>query len=164
MNGLKWLWLLALICSLSLRAEQPDTAAHPLVTRYVGTWELDELLREPSVQPELRALLGDDLERLINNISVRGPVGVYGGALTVMGNAPHRGGEEEAVLCIQLVDADSEVHAAIFSGGRVTIRSRQPRYDFLPICIRDWVALVSTGHRYRMRQPDHVDMVVPGRD
>ena len=141
-------------------AETPvaEEQARALLQRYVGTWHLDALLAEPPVHRELEALGGPTREKLLRNLSVSGAIDVYGGALSLMGNAPHRGGEEDAVLCVEVLGGAWQLHAAILSAGRVSVYSRQPRYDFLPICIRDWVALVSTGHRYRFDPPDQLEM------
>lgn len=139
----------------------PEDEARILLQRYVASWDLDALLAEPLVARELQALPAEAREQLLHNLSVRGTIDVYGGALSIMGNAPHRGGEDEALLCIEVLGGAVRLHAAILSGGRVTVHTRGERYDYLPICVRDWVAVVSTGHHYRFRPPANLEMVRP---
>lgn len=139
----------------------PEDEARILLQRYVASWDLDALLAEPPVAHELQALPAEAREQLLHNLSVRGTIDVYGGALSIMGNAPHRGGEDEALLCIEVLGGAVRLHAAILSGGRVTVHTRGERYDYLPICVRDWVAVVSTGHHYRFRPPANLEMVRP---
>lgn len=140
-------------------APLPEDEARILLQRYAASWDLDALLAEPPVAREWQALPAEARDLLLRNLSVRGPVDVYGGALSIMGNAPHRGGEDEALLCIEVLGGACRLHAAILSAGRVTIYTRGERYNYLPICVRDWVALVSTGHHYRLRQPANVEMM-----
>lgn len=148
-------------CIVSLPAIAADTAERSLIQRYVGTWDVSAFLAEPAVHEELQSFLGDDLAVLHTNLSVTGPVGYYGGGLMVMGNAPHRGTEDEAIVCVQQVDAHTLVHAAVYASGAVVVYSRQPRYEYLPTCIKDWVTLVSARHVARLRQPGNVRMSVP---
>ena len=51
-----------------------------------------------------------------------------------------------------------EVSAAIFSNGAVTAYSRGGGYDNLPICIKDWITQVNSGHKDRFEQPQNVRM------
>lgn len=155
-------WLLALMLAAAptgADAPLPEAEAGMLLQRYAASWDLDALLAEPPVARELQALPAEAREQLLHNLSVRGSIDVYGGALSIMGNAPHRGGEDEALLCVEVGGGAVRLHAAILSAGRVTIHTRGERYDFLPICVRDWVALVSSGHHYRLRQPANLELV-----
>lgn len=142
-------------------APLPGTEAGGLVQRYAASWDLDALLAEPPVAREFQALPDEVRTRLLRNLSVTGPIDVYAGALSIMGNAPHRGGEDEALLCVEVGGSAVRLHAAVFSSGHVTVYTRGASYEALPICVRDWVALVSTGHRYRLRQPANVELVGP---
>lgn len=161
MNGCRWLMSLVLLACFQAGVGHATDASREMVSRYVGTWDLDALLLEPSVRQDLLRLVGDDWDKLVFNLNVRGPIGFHGGAIAVMGNAPHGGGEEEAILCVQPGISDQGVHAAILSNGSVIIYSDQERYTFLTVCIRDWVALVSTRHWYRMNKPEHVRLIAP---
>src|SRR5690606_4673898 len=124
----------------------PDAAAKALIARYVGTWEVDRLLEDPAIGPELHALLGPALSTLTRNLSVTGGIEYVGGSLSVRGNAPHKGTEEEAIVCVQPYGPVPRVHAAIFSKGTVTVYTREERYSFLTECIKDWIPLVNSRH------------------
>jgi hypothetical protein len=64
-----------------------------------GLWKTQPLNRR------LKALLGPEYQGFIANLDPATPVAEQGGILHVEGNAPHRGGEEEAVL---LIDVDND--------------------------------------------------------
>lgn len=169
-GGPAWLQALTLAAALALglapvaaptgaEAPLPEDEARMLLQRYVASWDLDALLAEPPVAREFQALPAAAREQLLRNLSVRGTIDVYGGALSIMGNAPHRGGEDEALLCVEVLGGAVRLHAAILSGGRVTVHTRGEQYSYLPICVRDWVAVVSTGHHYRFRPPANLELV-----
>src|SRR5262249_18497123 len=110
-----------------------------LLHEYAGNDNWSGLLHHPKVWPQLQKLLGPHLGRLQNNLDVSGSVDVDGGDLTVRGNAPHQGGEEEAAVCINTYNLD--VSAAIHSKGTITVFSRAKSYDELSRCMKDWIAL-----------------------
>jgi hypothetical protein len=134
-------------------------SARPLMKKYIGNPDTDALLKEPAVRGPLEAMLGKQLPRLLQNLNVRGDVELSGGALALSGNAPHKGGEEEAIVCIADQGPVPYVEAAIFSKGKVTIFSKSPQYDGVTICVKDWVTQVNSGHRDRMTQPKNVQIV-----
>lgn len=144
-----------------VRAENPDAAARAMIARYVGGWDVQGLLDKPVIASELRALVGDAHAQLERNLGVNAGVEYYGSALTIRGNAPHRGTEEEAVICIVPYGAAPRVHAAIYSRGAVTVYTRESRYEFLPTCVKDWITQVNTGHTDRLRQPGNVTLIPP---
>jgi len=145
----------SLLAGVSVQAaEDPGMA---MVRKYVGSWEIESLLKEPGVQAALKKLPAAARTRLINNLSTNGGVEYVGGALMVSGNAPHAGGEEMAVLCVSPFGAPLRVHAAIYSRGAISIYSPETRYDYTTTCIRDWVAVVSAPNlSYRMNKPANV--------
>jgi hypothetical protein len=154
-------FLLALAAwALPAAAPADDETARAQIARYVGTWQVEAFLAKPGVRDELHALLGPRLGALERNLSVNGGVEFIGGLLAVRGNAPRRGTEEEAVVCVQPSGATPAVHAAIYSERAVSVFSRQVRFTWLPVCIRDWVTLVNTEHAGRFAQPANVRMVV----
>lgn len=53
------------------------------------------------MRAELARLLGGERGHLERNLNVSGSVDVIGGVLAISGNAPHRGTEEEAVVCVK---------------------------------------------------------------
>ncbi|HEY8554528.1 MAG TPA: hypothetical protein VIL43_08320 [Burkholderiales bacterium] len=150
-----------LVCMLSgcmpaATDANPDAAGDALIDRYVGTWDLDELFAEPALAAELGALLGERLEHVMFALDVTGGIEYYGGGLLVSGNAPHAGGENEAIVCMQPFGADVQVHVGHYIDDTITLYTRQTRYDFLPTCIKDWVGLRNARHAHRLRQPANV--------
>lgn len=143
-------------CMPAATDANPDAAGHALIDRYVGTWDLDEFFAESAVAVELRALLGPRLEDVMFALDVTGGIEYYGGGLLVSGNAPHAGGENEAIVCVQPFGADVQVHVGHYVGGTITLYTRQTRYDFLPTCMKDWVGLENARHAHRLRQPANV--------
>jgi hypothetical protein len=149
--------LLAFVLSGLALAQSPNAdAAKQLLRQFAGSDDTDALLRHPKVRPQLQTLLGSELPHLITNLDVRGSVEVVGRDLSVSGNAPHRGTEEEAVVCISFYDL--AVTAAIFSKGTITAYSRGKAYDSLPRCVTDWITQVNSGHGDRLNQPKNVRM------
>jgi hypothetical protein len=133
-------------------------AARPLLKKYIGNRDTDALLKEPSVRAPLEAMLGKQMPQLLRNLNVRGEVELVGGALALSGNAPDKGGEEEAVVCIADQGPTPLVEAAIFSKGKVTVYAKGPQYEFAMTCIKDWITQVNSGHRDRMTQPRNVQL------
>ncbi|MEP7300069.1 MAG: hypothetical protein ABI699_00955 [Caldimonas sp.] len=151
--------MVAALAIASQASAQGGAATRPLLKKYIGNPDTDALLKEPAVRAQLEAMLGKQLPRLIQNLNVRGDVELVGGALALSGNAPHKGGEEEAVVCIADQGPVPFVEAAIFSKGKVTIFSKGPQYDNVMICVKDWVTQVNSGHRDRMTQPKNVQLI-----
>jgi hypothetical protein len=151
-----WLALLLahLVCGSVLAQSVDPNAGKQLLRELAGSDDWDALLRHPKIRPQLQQLLGAALPHLRNNLAVSGSVDVVGGDLTVNGNAPHQGTEEEAVVCVSTYNL--EVIAAIYSKGIVTTYSRKKTYDELSRCIKDWVTLVNSKHRDRVQQPKNV--------
>ena len=101
--------VLALLLSasaLTVAQPQPATTAKPLayLRKHVGEgpygiWKTQPLHRR------LVALLGPEYQSLVGNLDPATDLAEQNGILHTEGNAPHRGGEEEAVL---LVDVDND--------------------------------------------------------
>jgi hypothetical protein len=150
------LLLMPLFSGVAL-AQTADTAEGSRMLRtYAGRYNSDALLRNPKVSAQLKALLGPELPHLMNNLNVSGAIDVVGGDLTVNGNAPHEGTEEEAVVCVSTYNL--EVSAAVLSKGAITAYSRTKNYDDLSRCIKDWITLANSEHRDRAYQPKNVRM------
>lgn len=141
--------------------QDPDAAANAMIAKYAGTWEVGAFLEEQAVRGELQELMGAELKTLEHNLNVNGGVEFISGALAVRGNAPHKGTEEEAIVCVQPFGAAPKVHAAVFSQGFVTVYTRETRYDFMTVCVKDWITLVSSRHINRLEQPENVRMAAP---
>ena len=145
--------------AISSAAAQSPARERTLVERYAGTYVWDRMLREPPVRRELVQLLGSELAHLEQNLFVAGSVDLIGDHLAISGNAAHRGGEEEAIVCI--AEKPVAVHAAILTGGRIKVYSRAKGYDGLPICIMDWITQANSEHRDRFQKPANVDLMPP---
>ena len=139
----------------------PDAAARAMISSHVGSYDIKAFLAEPSVRAELQTLAGRELQTIEDNLAVTGPVEFIGGALAVRGNAPHQGGEHAAVVCLQPLGTPPQVHAAVLERGAITIFTRQARYDFLPLCIRDWVTVVNAGPAARTMPARNVRLLRP---
>ena len=149
----------ATLAAASALAQGSAAPGRPLLKKYIGNPDTDALLREPAVRSQLEAMLGKQLPKLIANLNVKGDVELVGGALTLNGNAPHKGGEEEAIVCIADAGPTPYVEAAIFSKGKVTVFTKSPQYDGTMLCIKDWITQVNSGHRDRFEKPKNVQLV-----
>lgn len=145
----------------SAPAQDADKAARAMVVRYVGTYDKEALLREPGVRAELQALAGARLRSLELALNVGGSIDFIDSHLAVSGNAPRRGGELEAVVCISPYGSPRRVHAALLEGREVTVFTREPRWDTLSTCVRDWAALARLGREARIRLPPAVRLATP---
>lgn len=135
-----------------------ESTGEALRQKYVGSYDTDALLNEPVIMLRLEQLLGVELEHFRSNLDVRGSVDLISDTLSLSGNAVHGGGLEEAVLCVSGYEA-SQISAAIFSEGRITIYSHSPDYDAQVRCIKDWITQVNSGHRDRFLAPSNVRIV-----
>jgi hypothetical protein len=142
-------------------AQDPDAAAKALIARYVATYDVDKLLKEPAIRAEFQAVTGSQLRAVEAALNVNGGVEYIGGALAVSGNAPRQGGQTEAIVCIQPFGASPSVHVALLRNGQVSVFTREKRWDFLTTCIRDWAALARHGRDARIKMPAGVQMVAP---
>ncbi len=149
----------ATLAASSALAQGSAAPGRPLMKKYICNPVTDALLKEPSVRPQLEAMLGKQLPVLIRNLNVTGEVELINGALALSGNAPHKGGEEEAIVCIADAGPVPYVEAAIYSKGKVTVFTKSPQYDGVMLCVKDWITQVNSGHRDRMAQPKNVQLV-----
>lgn len=140
------------------QAKAREAQAKALLAKYTampGREDSDALLKEPAVQEQLKRLVGPQLPKLMQNINVRGRIAYDGGSLVMAGNAPHRGGEEEGVVCVNPY-SPGLVEAGIFSKGKITVFATAQKYEYLTLCVKDWITQVNSGHRDRMTQPKNV--------
>jgi len=128
-----------------------------LIDEWAGNYDIDAFFALPGIRSELHDLLGPEFDLLMTNLDVKGDIDLVRGALSVAGNAVHGGTEEEAVVCV--IPATLEVHAAILSAGKIRVYTRASGYETLPLCIKDWITLVSAGYIDRFEQPDYVDVL-----
>jgi hypothetical protein len=67
----------------------------------------------------------------------------------------------EGIVCIADHGPTPLVEAAIFSKGKIAVYAKAAQYDYLMICIKDWITQVNSGHRDRMAQPKNVLLAKP---
>jgi hypothetical protein len=142
------------LAAFALAATLAHGQSAPPLRKYVASPDYPALLKEPMVKVQLLAVVGKALPALMRNLSVAADVEWIGGALAVHGNAPHGGGEEEAVICVS--EYDGKTQAAMLSKGRISVFAKDARYDDLMVCIKDWITQVNSGHRDRFAQPKNV--------
>jgi hypothetical protein len=142
-------------------AQSDDAATRDMIAKWAGNYDTDAFLRLPAVRSELRKLLGSELEHLMHNLDVRGAVDLSGQTLSVNGNAPHLGTEEEAIVCVTVLPLNTIVEAAILSKRAVTVYTRAEKYEYASICIKDWITLANSRHADRFVQPANVQVMTP---
>jgi len=135
------------------------SAARAMIAKWAGSYDTDAFLRLPAVRTELQKLLGSELDHLMHNLNVRGAVDLSGQTLSVSGNAPHQGTEEEAIVCVTA--GSMAVEAAILSKGTITVFTRAEKYEYSSICIKDWITLANSRHADRFVQPANVRVEKP---
>jgi hypothetical protein len=138
-----------------------DGTQRAMIAKWAGNYNTEGFLKDPAVRGELWKLLGSEMDHFIRNLNVRGGVDLSGETLSVNGNAPHQGTEEEAIACVTVLPVNTIVEAAIFSKGAVTIYARVNTYEDASICIKDWITLVNSHHIDRLKQPANVRMAAP---
>lgn len=147
---------------VSATAAQGDEATQrAMIAKYAGSDDTDAFLKEPAVHGELQKLLGPELKHLMHNLKVKGAVDLIHGSLSLSGNAPHQGTEEEAVVCVTVLLTSMNVEAAILSKDTVTVFTRAEKYDGTTLCIKDWITLANSRHVGRVEQPANVRVVGP---
>lgn len=50
------------------------------------------------------------------------------------------------------------VEAAIFSRGKATVFTTAEKYEYVTLCVKDWITLVNSGHRDRFTWPNNVQV------
>lgn len=143
-----------IVASPALAAGDPG---EKLVHKYVAGWDIDGLLKEPVVAAGLNKIPAAQRAKLKTSLNVTSGVEYVGGHLRVEGNAPHSGGEEAAVLCVD--PYGNKVQAAIFSKGAIQVYTTETRYDYLTTCVRDWIAVASTNFNIRFNKPASVQLL-----
>jgi hypothetical protein len=142
-------------------AESDEASRRAMIGKWAGSYNSEGFLKEPAVRGELQKLLGAELDHLFRNLNVRGAVDLDDETLSISGNAPHQGTEEEAIVCATVLPLKTIVEAAIFSKGAVTVYTRAEKYEYASICIKDWITLVNSSHIDRVQQPSNVRVVKP---
>jgi hypothetical protein len=142
-------------------AQGDEVPQRAMIAKWAGSYNTDGFLKEPAVRAELQKLLGTESKHLMWNLDVRGSVDLSSETLSVNGNAPHQGTEEEAIVCVTVLPSNLIVEVAILSKGAVTVFTRAEKYESASICIKDWITLVNSGHADRFQQPSNVQLNKP---
>jgi hypothetical protein len=142
-------------------AHSDEAAQRAMIAKWAGSYNAEGLLKEPAIHGELHKLLEVELDHLLRNLNVRGGVDLSSETLSVSGNAPHQGTEEEAIVCITVLPSNTIIEAAIFSKGAITVYSREKQYENASICIKDWITQVNSGHKDRFVKPANVWVTTP---
>jgi hypothetical protein len=142
-------------------AQADEATQRAMIAKWAGSYDTEGFLKEPAVRPELQTLLGAEMDHLLQNLIVKGGVDLSSETLSVIGNAPHRGTEEEAIVCVTVLPQHTIVEAAILSNGKITVYSREKQYEYGSICIKDWITQANSSHKDRFVQPMNVQMKVP---
>jgi hypothetical protein len=150
-------FFVAAIATMPVVGQDAARSGEELIDEWAGNYDVDAFFALPGIQSELEALLGADVDLLFENLDVKGDIDLVRGALSVAGNAVHGGTEEEAVVCV--IPGTLAVHAAILSAGRIKVYTRGTGYDALPLCIKDWITLVSAAYIDRFEQPSYVEVL-----
>lgn len=156
----------AFVSVLAAQSDEVDvraSAARAMIVKWAGNYDTDAFLRVPEVRTELQKLLGPEMDHLMHNLNVRGSVDLSGQTLSINGNAPHQGTEEEAIVCVTVLPLNTLVEAAILSKGAVTVYTPAEKYEYASICIKDWITLANSRHADRFAPPSNVRVVPPAR-
>jgi hypothetical protein len=150
---------LTIVCAAVTVASADEASQRAMIAQWAGSYNTEGFLTEPVVRRELQQLLGAELDHLLHNLDVRAAVDLSSQTLSVNGNAPHQGTEEEAIVCVTVLPLNTLVEAAILSKGAITVYSRETKYEYASLCIKDWITLANSRHRDRITQPANVMMM-----
>ena len=158
---MKMFLFFALLVS-AMFAQTKNDLSH--LKQYGGEYYSEQVLEDAKVNPVLKKMMGKEYKHLRDNLNVTGAVDIIAGAIVIQGNADQNGGEEMAILDINIYS--TVIRAAIYSKGKITIYSskasdeyfKSTDYSSIPISIKDWIAVVSTNLEYRFKKPVYVTL------
>ena len=138
--------LLLLSLSASAFAELGclERSKFPYLHKYIGSYETNAFMSEKAVSSKLQALVGKDLALVQRNLEVRGPIDLISCDLSVSGNAPHGGLDENAIVNFDL--ATGEIIVAVRSDsskGEITVYSSSAEFITLPFSVKLWVFYIN---------------------
>lgn len=134
------------------------------MAKYAGGPQ-SRLLADPAIKVRVSALMGPALDRLKTSLLVGGPVDLIGCELVVNGNAPHQGGERNAILSFSL--STGRMTAGLMERERIYIVTSPAapgvtfQYDWLPSHVRDWAVVAAQRFRTRGTPPANVTLRSP---
>jgi hypothetical protein len=146
--------LLALPIAAPAACTVKDGGVSPMLD-YAGNYVSDKnLLAAPAVAARLKRLPVEVRQHLRRNLDVAGPIDLVGCDLVLSGNAPHRGGEENAIVDVSLysgavtVAIHSRGHTDIWLDTDPTADTSTP-YDAVPRAVKQWAVLADMGFPYQ---------------
>jgi hypothetical protein len=154
--------LAAFACAAPTRAACTGTLA-PLL-KYAGG-DAEPFLAAPAIATRMATLMGPVLDTLKDDLMVAGPVGLVDCDLVVEGNAPHQGGERDAILDVNVYSGAMTV--GIQDRDRVAVLAMPPSphaaltYDALPAQVRDWTHIAAARFRSRIAPPPGLTILPP---
>jgi hypothetical protein len=131
---------IATLCAAAAAcAEEVDWKQGALqhLARFIGTYAYEAVLEDPAVSTALRDLAGDDVDIIVRNLQVQGPIDFIDGHLVLRGLAPHQGGSEEATVWVKIYDGT--VRAALLHAGTMSLFARDSRYNYVPRELRGFL-------------------------
>ena len=124
---------------------------------FIGTYKDEKIYADKYINQKMKDLFKTEINHLTKNLSVRGPIDFISGNIVISGNAPHQGGSEMGILCINLYNG--EISGAIYSNQNIDIYSHEEKYQYLPISIKDTIAVWETNFQYRFNPPSNTKMI-----
>lgn len=157
---LSFFTMLLIMLLTTLFAQAQNDFSH--FKSYAGDYKSYDVLEDKKLKPILKKILGKEYQHFVSNLDVIGSVDLISGGIVLQGNAEHAGGEEMALLDVNLYTGI--VTAAILSKGKIDVytdrkdykKQDKDNYMNLPISIKDWVALIATNLKYRFDKPSNL--------
>jgi len=113
------------------------------------------LLAAPSVAASLARLPVSVREHFERNLDVSGPVDLIDCHLVLSGNAPHMGGEEDAIIDVDLYSGAVTVavhgrgRTDVYLGAGVAAHLPGDAYGAVPEAVKQWAVLADMGFPYQ---------------
>ncbi len=108
------------------------------------------------------------MKQLRTNLTVASPIALINCELVVEGNAPHQGGEHNALVSFNLYSGIMTI--AMLDHGRVLVRMTRYRYrdpgnySHLPAHVSDWIYVAANRFRSRSYPPSNVVILFDPKD
>lgn len=154
---IKFFILFSLIAISTADVIKPANVKLNHLKEYIGTYEDTKIYSDKFISKKLNKLLGNELAHLKTNLSVRGPINFIDGELVIEGNAPHLGSIEDAILSIS--PYNGKISAAIHSNEKIIVYTEENDYRYLPISIKDVIAVWKTNMKFRFEPPEDIKII-----
>lgn len=153
--------MVLVVFSTTLFAQGQNDFSH--FKSFAGDYKSYDILEDKMLKPILKKILGKEYQHFVSNLDVVGSVDLISGSIVLQGNADHAGGEEMALLDVNLYTGI--ITAAILSKGKIDVytdrknykKQDKDNYMNLPISIKDWAAVVAANLKYRFDKPANLN-------